>query len=46
MPGSQPEENPEGPWLEDLDDIQTLQNLLELRSFLKKQKNPLDESLD
>jgi len=46
MPGSQPEENPEGQWHEDLDDIQTLQNLLELRSFLKKQKNQLDESLD
>ena len=46
MPGSQPEEDSEGPWHEDLDDIQTLQNLLELRSFLRKQKNQLYESLD
>ncbi len=45
MPGSQAEENSEGPWHDDLDDIQTLQNLLELRSFLRK-KDRLEESLD
>jgi hypothetical protein len=46
MPGSQEEKVPEDPRREDLDDIQTLKNLLELRVFLNKEKNSLTESLD
>ena len=46
MPGSQGEKVPEDPRRDDLDDIQTLKNLLELRASLKKEKNSLTESLD
>jgi len=46
MPGSQAKESSEGPGHDDLDDIQTLKNLLELRSFMKQQKDSLDEPLD
>ncbi len=46
MPGPQTEETFEASGQDDFDDIQTLKNLLELRSFVRKQKPSLDEPLD
>jgi hypothetical protein len=45
MPGS-PEKERLGPRHDDFDDIQTLQNLLELRSSMRKENGSIDESLD
>ena len=46
MPGQQTEETLETSGQDDFDDIQTLKNLLELRSFMRKQKPSLDEPFD
>jgi len=45
MPGPQTEETFEASGQDDFDDIQTLKNLLELRSFMRR-KQSLEEPLD
>ena len=45
MPGPQ-EEAFEASGQDDFDDIQTLKNLLELRTFMRKHKQSLEEPLD
>ncbi len=46
MPGSPEKEHREDLGHYDLDDIQTLKNLLELHSSTKKEKDSLDQPLD